>query len=288
MSFTNINDPAGIKALLEQLRSSQAWQETVSANPSQSEPEQPAPAQAPVPSPPAEERQPESAEVADAAPSTSVASLLSQLRSSEWASIPNNTPSSSQARSALTASRQISQPPQITSPFQPDQRPPRPASGGTPSSTRAQDVRSMSFQQALPLLTQLAGNPEFVASVARLQEEQKDLERQLWEERSTIHRKHEEKVKVARTKASLIGAGLSKHEADMMNDAYRRDLQRFDAERVLLAWDALTQKQQAALETLGVPTMFPTGSQANCEAKATEGGTGFRGDYRVNSTATHE
>lgn len=51
----------------------------------------------------------------------------------------------------------------------------------------------------------------------------------------------------------------------MMNDAYRRDLQRFDTERVLLAWDALIQKQQAALEILGVPTMFATTSQADCQ-----------------------
>ena len=50
-----------------------------------------------------------------------------------------------------------------------------------------------------------------------------------------------------------------------MNDAYRRDLQRFDTERVLLAWDALIQKQQAALETLGVPTMFATTSQVDCQ-----------------------
>jgi len=51
----------------------------------------------------------------------------------------------------------------------------------------------------------------------------------------------------------------------MMNDAYCRDLQRFDKERVVLAWDALIQKQQAALETLGVPTMFGTTSQADCQ-----------------------
>jgi len=123
----------------------------------------------------------------------------------------------------------------------------------------------MSFQQALPHLTRLAGDPSFLCAVSRLREEQNELERQLWEERQAIHKKHEEKVKVARTKATLIGAGISKHEADMMNDAHRKDLQRFDRERVLLAWDALTQKQQAALETLGVPTMFATTSQADCQ-----------------------
>lgn len=50
-----------------------------------------------------------------------------------------------------------------------------------------------------------------------------------------------------------------------MNDAYHGDLRRFDKERVVLAWDALIQKQQAALETLGVPTMFATTSQADCQ-----------------------
>lgn len=38
-------------------------------------------------------------------------------------------------------------------------------------------------------------------------------------------------------------------------------MQKFDAGRVLLAWDALMEKQQTALEALGVPTMFRTSSQ---------------------------
>lgn len=43
-----------------------------------------------------------------------------------------------------------------------------------------------------------------------------------------------------------------------MMDNFRRELQKFDVERVLPAWDGLLAKQQAALESLGVPTMFPT------------------------------
>lgn len=119
----------------------------------------------------------------------------------------------------------------------------------------------MTFQQALPRLTQLASNPEFITAVARLRDEQKELERQLWEERCEIRRKHEEKVKVARTKANMIGAELSKHEVDTFNDAFRRATQKFDTERMLLAWDALMEKQQTALEALGVPTMFRTSSK---------------------------
>jgi hypothetical protein len=60
------------------------------------------------------------------------------------------------------------------------------------------------------------------------------LEKQLWEERLAIQKKHENKVKVAQTKsvyvlgdtspfiihdvscrAALIGAGISQHEADV-------------------------------------------------------------------------
>lgn len=83
----------------------------------------------------------------------------------------------------------------------------------------------------------------------------------MWEERCEIRRKHEEKVKVARTKANMIGAELSKHEVDTFNDAFRRATQKFDTERMLLAWDALMEKQQTALEALGVPTMFRTSSK---------------------------
>lgn len=63
----------------------------------------------------------------------------------------------------------------------------------------------------------------------------------------------------------MTGAELSKHEVDMFNEAFRREVQKFDTERVLVAWDALAEKQQAALETLGVPTMFRTGSKENLE-----------------------
>jgi hypothetical protein len=43
-----------------------------------------------------------------------------------------------------------------------------------------------------------------------------------------------------------------------MTDAFRRELYRFDKERVIPAWDGLVTKQQSILESLGVPTMHPT------------------------------
>jgi len=84
------------------------------------------------------------------------------------------------------------------------------------------------------------------------------VERELWQERSAIRAKYEEKVKVAKTRATMIGTGLSQHEAEMLSQAYEKDLKRFDAERVLPAWDGLVTSQQAALAQLKIPTMFPT------------------------------
>lgn len=44
----------------------------------------------------------------------------------------------------------------------------------------------------------------------------------------------------------------------MMQAAFKKELEKFDRERVLLAWDGLIAKQQTALALQGVPTMFMT------------------------------
>ncbi|KAG1803387.1 uncharacterized protein BJ212DRAFT_1449893 [Suillus subaureus] len=252
MNFTNINDPAGIKALLEQLRSSQAWQESIGggADPN-GVAKNPPPTSIvpPLTQPPAT--------TSDASkPSSSVADLLSQLNSSKHKIVSRPPPEPSTSRftslplSQVASHRSTAQPPEDSTHH---------------AFMHGEDLHMMSFQQALPHLTRLAESADFVAAVARLREEQKDLERQLWEERLAIHRKHENKVKVTQTKAALIGGGISQHEADMLNDAFRKELQKFDAERVLFAWDGLLQKQQSTLEGLGVPTMFPSDLRADRE-----------------------
>ncbi|KAG0698846.1 Alpha/Beta hydrolase protein, partial [Suillus ampliporus] len=260
-------DPAGIKALLEQLRSSQAWQESIGADsgggiaknspPTSTTPQVTSSlTQAPA----------STSDVSNS--SSSVADLLSQLNSSEWI-IPSRPSQASPSHFASTqqTSLHLSQAPSQSTPQPPENSAPQPAAG-IRASTHGQDLRMMSFQQALPHLTQLTENANFVAAIARLREEQKDLERQLWEERLAIHKKHENKVKVAQTKAGLIGAGISRHEADMLNDAFRKELQKFDAERVLFAWDGLLQKQQSTMEALGIPTMFPTDLRADREVSS--------------------
>jgi hypothetical protein len=43
-----------------------------------------------------------------------------------------------------------------------------------------------------------------------------------------------------------------------MSDSFRKELRKFDAQRVLPAWDGLVREQQSRLEALKVPTMFVT------------------------------
>jgi hypothetical protein len=88
----------------------------------------------------------------------------------------------------------------------------------------------------------------------------------------------------------MTGAsGLSKHEStvscstvcgaelklflfplfppQMLSDACKKELRRFDSERVLVAWDGLITQQQEHLARLGVPTMFVTDVVADREVK---------------------
>jgi hypothetical protein len=102
-----------VKALLEQLRSSQAWQDVVSATRHPSE-EQPASSSERVDGPPA---------------SANVASLLSQLHT--------HAPDRVDDGHSMMATMD----------------------------TRYQDLKAMSFQQALPHLADLSSKPEFVDQI---------------------------------------------------------------------------------------------------------------------------
>lgn len=90
-------------------------------------------------------------------------------------------------------------------------------------------------------------------------------------------------------RANLIGSGgLSQFEADVsgclfpyqdsvppprftspqtLTQAYRRELHKFDTQRVIVAWDALMSKQQGVLESLGVPGMFVSHLTSDTEAR---------------------
>lgn len=75
----------------------------------------------------------------------------------------------------------------------------------------------------------------------------------------------------------------------MMSSAFRKELQKFDAERVLPAWDGLVSKQQTALENLGVPTMFNTGLDTDkevCCAATSGAGLDAKGHMICQSATT--
>lgn len=260
MSSSNINDPAAVAALLEQLQASNVWQQIVSEQAQSAA----VPVSAPEPEPaPA----PADSEVSDAPSHRSVAELLAQLKTPGNASprvwdAPLTRPATNNYPFAPPPSSSL---PNSSSYHASDASPDLPlASSSPPPGPAAPSVpplnpRSCTFQEALPLLSRLGADSVFVAAINRLRQDQDSLERKLWTDREAIQRKYADKVKVAKTQATIIGAdGLSKHDAMMLQDAYQREIRKFDKERVLSAWDALAARQQAQLEALGVPNMFVT------------------------------
>ncbi|KAK0206116.1 hypothetical protein DFS33DRAFT_559777 [Desarmillaria ectypa] len=223
---TNINDPAGVKALLDTLQASQAWQQAVATS-AENKDVAKAPPQSVVETP-----------LSSSSASNSVASLLAQLQR----------PPQPPAKEPF-----ISFDGTHASPKHNLKHNPSPA-----FSSSAEDTRSFTFQQALPHLAQLSKDSQFIEKVVQIKKEQDVLERQLWEERGHIQSKYDEKVKNARTRANVIGSDISKHEADMLCNAYRRELQRFDTERALPLWDNLVREQQERLGQAGVPAMYAT------------------------------
>jgi len=203
-----LQDTAGVKALLERLRASQAWQETVNpADPtsvsttSTSTPNAVTPplhgsgvstsknADADSEMPITTSSQPlpvippstSAATVTGSPTVTSVASLLSQLKSSKWtppasalflenapsaSSTPNGRSSRSYPQPSFPGST-LSRPVELKQPLPPSQS----TNLSQPLATTSapdEDVRFVTFQQALPRLTQLASNPGFIAAVARV------------------------------------------------------------------------------------------------------------------------
>ncbi|KAI0260957.1 hypothetical protein BC834DRAFT_898243 [Gloeopeniophorella convolvens] len=255
MSFDNSNDPSGIKALLESLRNSQAWADTLKAS-SDSTNATTKSSTTEAGSTDVPSRAPSSSsEVTDPSldkptrTTPSVADLLSQLQASPTLVLGASPATRSAREEVVPQSLPLSYTVHTNARvgFLPDE----------PVHPKA-NTRALSFQQALPHISRLLEDPGVMDTLITLKQEQDKLEKQLWEERQAIQRRHEEKVKVARNRAAMIKVPLSKHDAELMSDAFHSELKKFDAERVLSAWDGLVQGQQAHLEALGIPTMFVT------------------------------
>lgn len=186
MSFTNINvaffaiifsdvelitaqDPAGVKALLEQLRSSQAWSESLAS---------PVPVPAPAPAPiPTHTRAPVIPEDAGVVPLnySSGATVLASQPSVQSSLPPISGPSSSSVSvsdllSQLSATGYGHTSPSIPPQHEIQNHTPKPAP--IRSARPKQDVRSLTFQQALPHLASLSDDADFVAAIKKVSESQ--------------------------------------------------------------------------------------------------------------------
>ncbi|EIW82463.1 hypothetical protein CONPUDRAFT_136957 [Coniophora puteana RWD-64-598 SS2] len=252
-SDTNdINDATKVRTLLEQLRSSEAWQATI-ANPTQPKPPSSCSSEAPSS---ATRGQESVSSHSSTSPIPSVASLLSQLTSTD--SRHHASTSAPFSASADVPSGWPSLDAEAS--FHP-YIPPATVDRGSQG-----DVKTLTFQQALPILTKLGEDPAFILSLKQLKEKQNQLERRLWDERQAIEKKYQDKVAVTQRKTELIGGGgVSKHDAEMLNSAYRMELKRFEEERIVNAWDSLVAEQQFTLEAAGVPTIFGTDSKTELE-----------------------
>jgi len=197
MSSTNINDSVAVAALLEQLKASAAWQELTAATSN------------PTPDPPplgtsssasSDEQVKSRADTTQGGPvdispinGASVASLLSQLK-----------PFSASAGPTAHDANVL---------------PPDPFSGPSgdplPKLESKEDRRNLAFRESLPILSELANDASFVATVKKMKEGQNVLERNLWEEREAIYTKYRDKFKVAQTKAQMIGTTVSQHEVNV-------------------------------------------------------------------------
>jgi len=246
-----INDPDAIKALLESIKASEEWRKLANPDP----PVSPSSAGTVQNTalPPASSTnvvgalRPEDASAyagstSDAQATPSVASLLSQLHSSSTSSPQSLYPSSSSEFHSDNVAT-------------PEETPPPPIQ---------YDTRQLTFQQALPYLARMVEDKSFIATVKKMKQDQVDLERKLWEERRNIQRTHTEKVNLEMKKANITG-GLTKYQADTMADGFRKELERFDGQRALPAWDSLVAKQQTILESLRVPAMFVTSEPSDRE-----------------------
>lgn len=226
MDFTKDADPSGVKALLAQLRNSQAFNE-VSKPPEepkrQDEPQQPTQS--------ITERLASRTSVPEPSP---VAALLAKLR-------PNSTLQPS------TESQNY------------DNAPAEREEESLKAPPAQRDFRKLTVQQALPQLHALSSDAQFIDSFKRMKEEQNRLEQKLWDERALIVRKHEERLKNARAKAALIRASASLlQEETKLKQAMDAELKTFHIKSVFPAWDVLAAQQQDLLERLSVPAMFVT------------------------------
>lgn len=170
--FTHIalrQDPAGIKALLEQLRASQAWQETGTIM-DVTQADESLSGQQSLPDPPSEVPEPTADLESPPAVSNHISSLLSRLQTGICASSlprPDDIPTADTHREAPAhpAAHQAT----LSSSLKGlDSRYNASPTIHQPPSSQKKSLRTLPFIQALPVVARLAEDPEFIEKLEKV------------------------------------------------------------------------------------------------------------------------
>ncbi|KAG8947307.1 hypothetical protein FRC04_010883 [Tulasnella sp. 424] len=143
----------------------------------------------------------------------------------------------------------------------------------TPKHKPSVDYRTLTYVESLSRVEELLKDPRTAALLLdavsssfstrtnvlrKLKKAQDEMETKLWDGRQALKRKHEEKVRAAKTTARIVTGSeqLDEKETQRLLDELSRSEREHDLKHVLPAWDALLHKQQVVMERLGVPAMF--------------------------------
>ncbi|KAG8961674.1 hypothetical protein FRC03_005082 [Tulasnella sp. 419] len=122
------------------------------------------------------------------------------------------------------------------------------------------NLRNLTYHQSLSHMSRILEDEKCVTTLRELQKDQENLERQLWDARNQIIRRHEKKVKDRETQEKILTGSteLSPEDRRRLDVDLERALKKFDLENVLPAWDAILTRQQNVLEELRIPTIYAT------------------------------
>jgi len=115
------------------------------------------------------------------------------------------------------------------------------------------DLRKLTFAQALPVISQLSADSDFIRALQEIKSDQESLELSLIDERNRQKSQFDKQLKAAQEAAVTTG---TPYELDRVNKLMTSALHKFD-KLALIRWDKMGLEQQVRLEQLGVPCFFP-------------------------------
>ncbi|KAK9893647.1 hypothetical protein P389DRAFT_207116 [Cystobasidium minutum MCA 4210] len=127
-----------------------------------------------------------------------------------------------------------------------------PVASPPPSASQApqQDIRKLTYAQALPIISRLASDEVFLEALQELKSNQETFELSLLDERNRAKAELERQLKKAREAAAISGT-----QYERISKLLNATMTKFD-KAALTRWDNLMRDQQARLEQLGVPCFY--------------------------------